>query len=92
MIDELSKNGLKGVNISLDSLKEDRFNKLTRVGNLHKVLEAIDKAIALGIKVKLNTVIVNDINKDEIIDFVKSYKRKTYRCKIYRAYANWYCS
>ena len=42
MIDELSKNGLKGVNISLDSLKEDRFNKLTRVGNLHKVLEAID--------------------------------------------------
>lgn len=77
MIDELSKNGLKGVNISLDSLKEDRFNKLTRVGNLHKVLEAIDKAIALGIKVKLNTVIVNDINKDEIIDFVNLTKEKT---------------
>ena len=76
MIDELSKNGLKGVNISLDSLKEDRFNKLTRVGNLHKVLEAIDKAIALGIKVKLNTVIVNDINKDEIIDFVNLTKEK----------------
>lgn len=76
MIDELSKNGLKGANISLDSLKEDRFNKLTRVGNLHKVLEAIDKAIALGIKVKLNTVIVNDINKDEIIEFVNLTKEK----------------
>ncbi|WP_195987433.1 GTP 3',8-cyclase MoaA [Clostridium sp. D53t1_180928_C8] len=76
MIDELANNGLKGVNISLDSLKEDRFNKLTRVGNLHKVLEAIDKAIALGIKVKLNTVIVNDINKDEIIDFVNLTKEK----------------
>ena len=75
-LEELKLNGLKGVNISLDSLKEDRFNKLTRVGNLHKVLEAIDKAIALGIKVKLNTVIVNDINKDEIIDFVNLTKEK----------------
>lgn len=71
MIEELSANGLKGVNISLDSLKEERFNKLTRVGKLEKVLKAIDKAIELELKVKLNTVIVNDINKDEILDFVK---------------------
>ncbi|WP_133014613.1 GTP 3',8-cyclase MoaA [Clostridium cuniculi] len=76
MIDELAVNGLKGVNISLDSLNEERFNKLTRLGKLNKVLEAIDKAIALGIKVKLNTVIVNDINKDEIIDFVNITKEK----------------
>ena len=76
MIDELAANGLKGVNISLDSLKEERFNKLTRLGKLNKVLESIDKAIALGIKVKLNTVIVNDINKDEIIDFVNLTKEK----------------
>ena len=76
-LDELVKNGLKGVNISLDSLKEDRFNKLTRLGHVDNVLAAIDKAISLGIKVKLNTVIVNDINKDDIIfkynyDFNKS--------------------
>lgn len=76
MIDELAFNGLKGVNISLDSLKEERFNKLTRLGKLNKVLEAIDKAITLGVKVKLNTVIVNDINKDEIIDFVNLTKEK----------------
>lgn len=76
MIDELALNGLKGVNISLDSLNEERFNKLTRLGKLNKVLEAIDKAIDLGIKVKLNTVIVNDINKDEIIDFVNLTKEK----------------
>lgn len=76
MIDELAVNGLKGVNISLDSLKEERFNKLTRLGKLNKVLESIDKATALGIKVKLNTVIVNDINKDEIIDFVNLTKEK----------------
>lgn len=76
MIDELALNGLKGVNISLDSLNEERFNKLTRLGKLNKVLEAIDKAIDLGIKVKLNTVIVNDINKDEIMDFVNLTKEK----------------
>lgn len=76
MIDELAANGLKGVNISLDSLNEERFNKITRLGKLNKVLEAIDKSIALGIKVKLNTVIVNDINKDEIIDFVNLTKEK----------------
>lgn len=76
MIDELAINGLKGVNISLDSLKEERFNKLTRLGKLNKVLESIDKAIALGIKVKLNTVIVDHINKDEIIDFVNLTKEK----------------
>ena len=45
MIDDLAKNGLKGVNISLDSLKEERFKKLTRLGKLDKVLKAIDKAI-----------------------------------------------
>lgn len=77
MIEDLAKNGLKGVNISLDSLKEDRFNKLTRLGKLNKVLEAIDKAISLGVKVKLNTVIVNDINIDEVIDFVNLTKEKS---------------
>lgn len=76
MLDNLAENGLKGVNISLDSLKEDRFNKLTRLGKLDKVLASIDKAISLGIKVKLNTVIVNDINKDEIMDFVNLTREK----------------
>lgn len=73
-LDELAINGLKGVNISLDSLDEDRFNKLTRIGKLEQVLSAIKKAVSLGIKVKLNTVIVNDINKDEILDFVNLTK------------------
>lgn len=76
MIEDLVNNGLKGVNISLDSLQEDRFEKLTRLGKLNKVLEAIDKSINLGIKVKLNTVIVNNINKDEVIDFVNLTKEK----------------
>ncbi|SCH74408.1 GTP 3',8-cyclase MoaA [Romboutsia sp. 1001713B170207_170306_H8] len=73
-IEELYKNGLKGVNISLDSLKEDRFEKLTKFNKLNDVLISIDKAISLGIKVKINTVIVDEINKDEILDFVNLTK------------------
>lgn len=70
-VEALSKNGVKGVNISLDSLKEDVFKNLTRRGELSDVLEAIDKCIKYGIKVKLNTVMVNDINHDEVLEFVK---------------------
>lgn len=70
-VEDLAKSGVKGVNISLDSLKVDRFKSLTRKGELSKVLESIDKCIEHGIKVKLNTVMVNDINNDEIIDFIK---------------------
>ncbi|MGL5381474.1 GTP 3',8-cyclase MoaA [Clostridium sp.] len=76
-VEELAKNGLKGVNISLDSLKEERFKKLTRNGDLNKVLRAIDKCLEFNIKVKLNTVIVEEINKDEIIDFINLTKRKS---------------
>ena len=75
-IENLEKNGLRGVNISLDSLKEERFKKLTRFDKLPQVLSSIDKALELGIKVKINTVIVDDINKDEVIDFVNLTKDK----------------
>lgn len=75
-IEILKKNGLTGVNISLDSLNKDRFKKLTKFDKLKEVLLSIDKALELGLKVKINTVIVDDINKDEIIDFVKLTKDK----------------
>ena len=67
----LSENGLKGVNISLDSLKENRFHQITRRGDVNRVLEFIDQCLMNGLKVKLNTVLVDDLNKDEILDFVK---------------------
>lgn len=70
-VEALKKAGLKGVNISLDSLKEEMFHKLTRLGDLKKVIAAIDKCLELGIKVKLNTVMIKGMNEDEILDFVK---------------------
>lgn len=75
-LEELYKHGLKGVNISLDSLKGDKFKEITRYGELSKVMEAIDKGISLGVKVKINTVIVQGINDDEIIDFINLTRNK----------------
>ncbi|WP_300258756.1 GTP 3',8-cyclase MoaA [Clostridium sp.] len=69
-VKELSKNGLKRVNISLDTLKEDRFKKITRIGTLDKVLYSIEKCLQNNVKVKINAVILEDFNKDEILDLV----------------------
>lgn len=70
LADELKEAGLKRVNISLDTLKEDKFSHITRGGDLNKVLKAIEKCISLGIKVKVNTVLIKGINDDEIKSFI----------------------
>lgn len=75
-IEKLKEYGLTGINISLDSLKEDRFYKITKFDKLQDVLQAIDKALEFDLKVKINTVLIDDINKDEIIDFVNITKDK----------------
>lgn len=71
MASDLKKSGLSRVNISLDSLKEDKFNKITRGGSLNKVFGAIEKCLEIGLApVKLNTVVIRGINDDEIGDFI----------------------
>ncbi len=63
--------GLRGINISLDSLNAERFKDMTRVGDLNKVLRGIDAAIAAGFdRVKLNAVILSGRNEDEITALV----------------------
>ncbi len=69
-VKELSENGLKRVNISLDTLKEDRFKEITRIGTLDKVLYSIEKCLENNVKVKINTVTLEDFNKDEILDLI----------------------
>jgi len=72
---ELYNAGLKRINISLDSLKEDRFQRITRTGNLKDVLRGIELAKKTGFNpVKINTVLIKGINDDEIIDFVNFAK------------------
>lgn len=58
--------GVNRINISLDSLDTERFRKITRVGDLHKVLRGIDAATAAGFAhTKLNCVLMRGINDDE---------------------------
>lgn len=69
----LKNAGVKRINISLDSLDEAVFRRITRTGDLNKVLAGIQAARATGFdKVKLNTVIMRGINDHEInrlVDF-----------------------
>jgi cyclic pyranopterin phosphate synthase len=62
----LSAAGLKAVNISLDTLDEKKFSYLTKKEGIKNILSAIDKALELGITVKINCVPLRGINEDEI--------------------------
>jgi len=70
MVSDLSRAGLKKINISLDSLRADRFSRITRGGELSRVLEGIEKSQKFFSAVKINTVVMAGINDDEIDDFV----------------------
>lgn len=67
---DLRAAGLNRVNISLDSLRADRFAELTRRNDLERVLDGVGAAIDAGFDpVKLNVVAMRGINDDEIVDF-----------------------
>lgn len=70
---QLQTAGINRVNISIDSLDQDRFKQITRGGDLDKVIQGIDTAIESGMHpIKLNMVVMRDVNDDEIeamIDF-----------------------
>merc|ERR1711991_480944 len=67
----LFKNNVKRINVSLDSLDPNKFSLITNGGVLSNVFKGIKKASDLGIKIKINTVLLKNINSDEIIDIVK---------------------
>ena len=69
---ELKRAGLSRVNVSLDTLKADKFRYITRLGELATVLEGIDVAKDTGFDpIKINIVVMRGINDDEILDFAK---------------------
>ena len=69
---ELKGAGLKRVNVSLDSLNQDKFERITRHRKLSDVLQGIEAAKACGLNpVKINMVVMRGINDDEILDFAK---------------------
>jgi len=69
---ELKQAGLSRVNVSLDTLKADRFRYITRLGKLKDVLDGIEAAKEVGFEpVKINTVVMRGVNDDEILDFAR---------------------
>lgn len=68
----LMEAGVDRVNISLDSLKGQRFAQMTRTGRLKDVLNGIDAAQSAGFKrIKLNAVIMQNVNADEVVDLAR---------------------
>ncbi|KAL7287709.1 hypothetical protein TKK_0018098 [Trichogramma kaykai] len=75
MLPSLQRAGLDLLNISLDTLKPERFEKFTLRRGWSKVVASIDLAIQLGYNpLKINTVIMRDFNDDELVDFVQFTK------------------
>jgi cyclic pyranopterin phosphate synthase len=65
----LAEAGLGRVNVSLDSLRPDRFREITRGGDLSRVLRGLDAALETGLRqVKVNVVAMHGRNADEILD------------------------
>jgi cyclic pyranopterin phosphate synthase len=73
---ELKQAGLRRVNVSLDTLRADRFRYITRLGELRDTLNGIEAARKVGLQpVKINTVVLRGINDDEALDFASmTYK------------------
>ena len=63
---DLAACGVRRVNVSLDTLDEDRFARVTRWGRLPQVMRGIDAAQAAGLRVKINTVALAGFNEDEL--------------------------
>ncbi|GAU76775.1 GTP 3',8-cyclase MoaA [Fusibacter sp. 3D3] len=72
MAKSLKEAGLDRVNVSLDSLKPEKYFRMTRGGSLETVLSGIEEAKRVGLTpIKLNVVIIGGFNDDEIVDFVR---------------------
>jgi len=68
---DLKQAGITRINISLDTLRQDRFRKITRNGDIKDTLQGIEAAVASGFsRLKINAVILKNRNHDEILDLV----------------------
>jgi len=73
MASELAQAGLRRVNVSLDTLRPERFREITRWGNLDDVLAGIEAARKAGLSpIKLNVVVMRGINDDEVVEFART--------------------
>lgn len=70
-LEDLLSAGVRKINVSLDSLKEDRFNTISRREYFNKIKSNIDLLLKHDFHVKINVVLMKGVNDDEIIDFIE---------------------
>ena len=68
---ELADCGVRRINVSIDTLKPDKFKEITRWGNLDKVLDGLEAAKRAGLQLKINAVALKGVNDDEIDDLIR---------------------
>jgi GTP 3',8-cyclase len=71
----LRQAGLHRLTVSLDTLHADRFRSLTRFDEIDRVLEGIDVAAPLFPALKIDTVVIRDVNDDELVDLIEFARR-----------------
>ncbi|RVZ05634.1 GTP 3',8-cyclase MoaA [Helicobacter pylori] len=77
MAKDLKNAGLSRVNVSLDSLKSDRVLKISQKDALKNTLEGIEESLKVGLKLKLNTVVIKSVNDDEILELLEYAKNRS---------------
>jgi GTP 3',8-cyclase len=75
-IDVFSKAGIRSLNISLDTLQADRFILMTRRDLFHQTYANIQSLVAHGFHVKINMVVMKNLNDSELLDFVQWTQEK----------------
>ncbi|XNZ27222.1 GTP 3',8-cyclase MoaA [Helicobacter pylori] len=76
MAKDLKNAGLSRVNVSLDSLRSDRVLKISQKDALKNTLEGIEESLKVGLKLKLNTVVMKSVNDDEILELLEYAKNR----------------
>jgi cyclic pyranopterin phosphate synthase len=81
-LDKLRSAGIKRINVSLDTLREDRYKKITGYDGFNQVWEGIHLASKLGFQpIKINVVVIKGINDDEILDLAKLTLHEPYHIR-----------
>lgn len=70
-IDLFKESGITSLNVSLDTLMPDRFAKITRRDHFHRVMSNIHLLMDNHFHVKLNMVVMNGVNDDEVLEFIR---------------------
>ena len=68
---DLKKNGVDRINVSLDTIDDNLYKKITRFGNLNNVIKGINEAKKNKIKIKINVVAIKDFNEKELHTMVE---------------------